>query len=92
MASDWSTASILSSGWFTASILTSDWSTASILTFDWLQPIFWLCPNARVSHTLRAVAGDLFVAIRSPHEVLEDQRDGDNKLKEEEELLGIQSG
>ena len=45
-----------------------------------------------MSHTLRAVAGDLFVAIRSPHEVLEDQRDGDNKLKEEEELLGIQSG
>ena len=56
-----------------------------------MQPIFWLCPNARVSHTLRAVAGDLFVAIRSPHEVLEDQRDGD-KTKEEEELLGIQSG
>ena len=44
-----------------------------------------------MSHTLRAVAGDLFVAIRSPHEVLEDQRDGD-KTKEEEELLGIQSG
>ena len=71
--------------------MASDWSTASILTSDWLQPIFWLCPNARVSHTLRAVAGDLFVAIRSPHEVLEDQRDGD-KTKEEEELLGIQSG
>merc|ERR1712130_456741 len=40
------------------------------------QEIFWLSPNMRVSQTLKSVAGDMFIRISNPHEILEDQRDG----------------
>lgn len=49
------------------------------------QPIFWLCPSYRVSHTVRAVAGDLFVPITGAHQVMEDQRDGNGKVEEPQE-------
>jgi len=60
------------------------------------QEIFWLSPNMRVSQTLKSVAGDMFIRISSPHQILEDQRDGtlkDNNLNviEEEEPFDVQA-
>lgn len=49
------------------------------------QPFFWLCPNDRVAHTIKAVAGDLFVRISGAHQVMEDQRDSKEEEKEKEE-------
>ena len=53
------------------------------------QPIFWLRPNQSVSHTVRAVAGDLFIAITGAHQVMEDQRDG--KDEETEKLMQVET-
>ena len=47
------------------------------------QEVFWLSCNSSVAATISAIAGDLFIQIRGPHQVLEDQRDG----KEEQPLL-----
>ena len=49
------------------------------------QPIFWLRPHSRVANTVRAVAGDLFVAINGAHQVMEDQRDGKMEVEEPQE-------
>ena len=49
------------------------------------QPIYWLSPSSRVSNTVRAVAGDLFVPISGAHQVMEDQRDGKLELEEPQE-------
>eukprot|EP00090_Calanus_glacialis_P015453 TRINITY_DN24401_c0_g1_i1.p1 TRINITY_DN24401_c0_g1~~TRINITY_DN24401_c0_g1_i1.p1 ORF type:complete len:653 (-),score=122.04 TRINITY_DN24401_c0_g1_i1:57-2015(-) len=46
------------------------------------QEVFWLSCNSSVANTISAIAGDLFVQIKGPHQVLEDQRDG-----EEDQLL-----
>ena len=46
------------------------------------QEVFWLSCNTSVANTISAIAGDLFVQITGPHQVLEDQRDG-----EEDQLL-----
>jgi len=47
------------------------------------QEVFWLSCNSSVATTISAIAGDLFIQIRGPHQVLEDQRDG----KEDQPLL-----
>eukprot|EP00092_Neocalanus_flemingeri_P034435 GFUD01037444.1.p1 GENE.GFUD01037444.1~~GFUD01037444.1.p1 ORF type:complete len:657 (+),score=135.37 GFUD01037444.1:71-2041(+) len=41
------------------------------------QEVFWLSCNKSVADTISAIAGDLFVQIDGPHQVLEDQRDGE---------------
>lgn len=41
------------------------------------QEVFWLSCNKSVANTISAIAGDLFIQISSPHQVLEDQRDGE---------------
>ena len=53
------------------------------------QPIFWLRPNQNVANTVKAVAGDLFVAISGAHQVMEDQRD--SKDEETERLVQVET-
>ena len=41
------------------------------------QKVFWLSCLPTVSATIKEVAGELFIRIDAPHQIMEDHRDGE---------------